>query len=1552
MSVPGIPGLPGMQGTRRSPASDEPEDLELWEQLRLAGAPEAEWRRAQTYEGLYGPEGISLLSNNLDVEDPSQPEGFVGNLYDFLTRGQSAVTGFASGLAGLERRRETRTETGEVDGSLTPGTRTFNGRPLDLDVALDRFMEGISGREKYQAADFGALAYDRETAGVVERGAKSLVGFVFDTALDPLTYLGGAGVYGRVVGSGLVRSSVKKTAAVAVSALDDVTKRAILEDSVVRLGIDDKILTAAARRVEDAARRQASEAGEEIAQRVIPSRGLADTQTSLDVIMTNRSALDRLTSDAVASTAGLHYRFGGSGATYSYLRSTLGDAGIDLYRALPGDLQGGLRFRIPLSGIYNRATTGGAVVTPNVIRLPGTGTGALGRMEVFPGVSGSNISNWARSQLRTNSLYRGVSGRLSGAVGKTGQDVAEGGYRRHRQILDGIYGDVYGKRPDRALDPLERAVSFEEWATLDESLRLFRVGAMGAMREVIGDIAAANQADRLGTALGDTYQAAFAEAIKRNIVSDDGNVFGRTIDDVFELGGREATDAEIYAYEAAAHYQMVLQKMKHKLLNLNDTDAGFTVNMLEDYWPRIADDIEDAFRSNGIRTSNLRERGQFIAEMDETGQVLRWMTPFEIAEQTGESVFVQNPQKLMATYINSIGRVIEEETLFQHLIDRGVLVRGGAESFQEIKNISEASRLWVTTLNRMNVAQSKIRAMGGDTPLRTSGLSPTERAAEVLQAERLANVMAMAGARIHRRKLYEVYEEVPGRGIWSSIDGTQIEAVTENGFTSYVVSRETRGGVRLLNQKNRFGPSEEGTAFGSFDEARRAADIARSGDRDRAYIRHVERLRETLERDIASAIKTQDDLTAAGMNPLSPGNIPATNQDEYFQAITSVIEKYGDATNMISRQVNARAYRDAAYGGGAGTSLKPVGMGNANSPAMRQYWKGRMDSLNVFAAESIVDDVRRIYEAPREFRPFYDGFWVPFYSTQRALMTSLRGPGYVARNIAGGLWNAYLIGTKAKNWADVATIKKAEYAARAKALADAPGDLVAQGQIAEAEFLRFLKSEAGEQRGAELAEIWRMFDARGLGGRTVGSRTRGILAVPGPGGITGNVNLQTSDLDEVGLQRFARVVTQENPWARVMSRMTSESEDFLRLGSFLRGIDEFGMEDGGRAAGSLVHATQFDYSDLSAFEANVIRNIMPFYTWSRHNIPLQIRAMISDPSKVAKALRLNSAFADIFGEPEDPEEPMPQYARDRFSWRVREDLITGPSGDAMAMGLIVGEPLADLNRLFRFSRDPVNVNEVINQLNPNITAVGDYLRATEASTGGVRSEYEEAPPWARAFARRTPYGEKVVSTKGLDFARDIIIPIGMLERYAPQLLGNDRMQRRWYSQIASAVFGLPAATLDPYQTGGELRAQEKRVRDELKNKYGPEYNQYVGFVRRMMTLGADDVEMRYILNVVLGEDEYANVPIEKLDQYRAIDTIAHIRQMEQYRQMGIDESTIAILDANFRPRTDMEMGVRAGKTPAMTAEDLAAIGLKPDDIAKMSDEQRLEVLRKWLDKQQ
>lgn len=75
----------------------------------------------------------------------------------------------------------------------------------------------------------------------------------------------------------------------------------------------------------------------------------------------------------------------------------------------------------------------------------------------------------------------------------------------------------------------------------------------------------------------------------------------------------------------------------------------------------------------------------------------------------------------------------------------------------------------------------------------------------------------------------------------------------------------------------------------------------------------------------------------------------------------------------------------------------------------------------------------------------------------------------------------------------------------------------------------------------------------------------------------------------------------------------------------------------------------FDYSNLTNFERNVMRRILPFYTFTRKNLELQARAIISTPGRIAAEVHGFETLGDILSGGEslsDAEmEKLPDWAK-------------------------------------------------------------------------------------------------------------------------------------------------------------------------------------------------------------------------------------------------------------------------------------------------------------------
>lgn len=74
-------------------------------------------------------------------------------------------------------------------------------------------------------------------------------------------------------------------------------------------------------------------------------------------------------------------------------------------------------------------------------------------------------------------------------------------------------------------------------------------------------------------------------------------------------------------------------------------------------------------------------------------------------------------------------------------------------------------------------------------------------------------------------------------------------------------------------------------------------------------------------------------------------------------------------------------------------------------------------------------------------------------------------------------------------------------------------------------------------------------------------------------------------------------------------------EDHAKFAHFIDKVNKGASFEGAAAS---VRKYLFDYTDLTDFEKNVMKRIIPFYTWTRKNLPLQLGTLVQDPSKFAQ----------------------------------------------------------------------------------------------------------------------------------------------------------------------------------------------------------------------------------------------------------------------------------------------------------------------------------------------
>ena len=178
-------------------------------------------------------------------------------------------------------------------------------------------------------------------------------------------------------------------------------------------------------------------------------------------------------------------------------------------------------------------------------------------------------------------------------------------------------------------------------------------------------------------------------------------------------------------------------------------------------------------------------------------------------------------------------------------------------------------------------------------------------------------------------------------------------------------------------------------------------------------------------------------------------------------------------------------------------------------------------------------------------------------------------------------------------------------------------------------------------------------------GKSVGGwkklmRENGVLA----GGIAGTTQQATGKIGKA-----------MEPVFRGNRALGQLGENYNRATLFLHEM----MKEGATPieAAKTVKKFHFDYKELTPFERNIARRAIPFYTWSRRNVPLQMEMIFKAPTKYRNLAYLKDAVA---GGKQD--ENVPDWWNQQEVWQTK---ATDEAGNPLAVSM--GLPYADLNML-------------------------------------------------------------------------------------------------------------------------------------------------------------------------------------------------------------------------------------------------------------------------------
>lgn len=89
----------------------------------------------------------------------------------------------------------------------------------------------------------------------------------------------------------------------------------------------------------------------------------------------------------------------------------------------------------------------------------------------------------------------------------------------------------------------------------------------------------------------------------------------------------------------------------------------------------------------------------------------------------------------------------------------------------------------------------------------------------------------------------------------------------------------------------------------------------------------------------------------------------------------------------------------------------------------------------------------------------------------------------------------------------------------------------------------------------------------------------------------------------------------------------------------------------------------FNYRALTTFEKDIMRRLIPFYTWARKNFEFQLRTLATTPGRTAAQIKFVRGIGESFGEPmaDSDREGLPSWAVDSLGIKVSNKAVGGTS---------------------------------------------------------------------------------------------------------------------------------------------------------------------------------------------------------------------------------------------------------------------------------------------------
>jgi len=255
----------------------------------------------------------------------------------------------------------------------------------------------------------------------------------------------------------------------------------------------------------------------------------------------------------------------------------------------------------------------------------------------------------------------------------------------------------------------------------------------------------------------------------------------------------------------------------------------------------------------------------------------------------------------------------------------------------------------------------------------------------------------------------------------------------------------------------------------------------------------------------------------------------------------------------------------------------------------------------------------------------------------------------------------------------------------------------------------------------------------------------------------------------------------------------------------------------------------FDYRVLTQFESQVLRRLIPFYSFTRKNIELQLKTLGENPQRINQIIK----FIESWGEDVSQEEleGLPDYLKQTLGISLGEDKTTGLKRYVASFGT----PIEAFTSLFK----PNAILNVISMTNPLIKApieigIGkDSFRQRDLKDVYNAKEYSESPQIikdllkikevkknrykkvGKNLVKIGEYTEYVADPERLLIARSLFTSRGFT--YLDNIFDKDVSK---LDKFLNLTTGIKAQQIDPEITKALKEKEMKRALEDLLIRLG------------------------------------------------------------------------------------------------------------------------------------